>query len=313
MTLVSASGLIKRFGAVTAVNGISLGVAKGEVTGFLGPNGAGKSTTMKMVCGFLEPDAGRAEICGVDIWQHPVEAKRRLGYLPEGAPAYGDMAVADFLAFCGRMRGLSGGKLRNALAEMAEKVRLTEAWSKPIDTLSKGYRRRVGIAQALIHDPEVLVLDEPTDGLDPNQKHEMRNLIREIAPGKAIVISTHILEEVEAICSRAVIIAKGEVVADGSPHELLARAAEGNAIRVTLATPETQAVVERVRRQTDAEIEVLERVNGSTRLLLHYGQRPADAADLAQRLARAGLPVEEVGLWRPRLEDVFRNVTTTLH
>lgn len=314
MKLVSAIGLRKRFGEMTAVDGISLDVTRGEVVGFLGPNGAGKSTTMKMVTGFLEPDEGSATICGQDVWADPVAAKARLGYLPEGAPAYGDMPVADFLTFCGRMRGLTGARLQDRLAEMVERVRLAEVWSKPIEALSKGYRRRVGIAQALIHDPDVLILDEPTDGLDPNQKHEMRELIRAIAPNKSIIVSTHILEEVEAICTRAVIIANGRVVADATPHDLLEKAAEGRAIRVTVGSPEERDVIERIKPHADgAELEVMERVNGSTRILLRYADKPADAADLAQRLKSADLLIEEVGVWRPRLEDVFRDVTSRLH
>ncbi|MGB0497810.1 MAG: ABC transporter ATP-binding protein [Rubricella sp.] len=314
MTLVSAKELRKRFGEMTAVDGISLDVARGEVVGFLGPNGAGKSTTMKMITGFLEPDAGRAEIAGVDVWADPVAAKARLGYLPEGAPAYGDMPVADFLTFCGKMRGLRGARLQNRLAEMVEHVRLGEVWSKPIETLSKGYRRRVGIAQALIHDPDVLILDEPTDGLDPNQKHEMRELIRAIAPNKSIIVSTHILEEVEAVCTRAVIIAKGRIVADDKPHDLLERAAEGRAIRVTVGSPDAAQVIERIKPHAEgAEVQVMERVNGSTRIIVRYADQPADTAELAQRLKSADLPVEEVGLWRPRLEDVFRDVTSRLH
>lgn len=289
MTLVSAKDVRKRFGETVAVDDISMDVERGEVVGFLGPNGAGKSTTMKMITGFLEPDAGRATICGHDVWADPVAAKARLGYLPEGAPAYGDMPVADFLTFCGKMRGLRGAKLNDRLAEMVERVRLAEVWARPVEALSKGYRRRVGIAQALIHDPDVLILDEPTDGLDPNQKHEMRELIRTIAPNKSIIVSTHILEEVEAICTRAVIIAKGRVVADATPHDLLERAAEGRAIRVTIGSPEQDRVVERIRPHAEgAELEVMERANGSTRVLLRYGDRPADAADLAQRLQAGG-------------------------
>lgn len=314
MTLVCAKALMKRFGEMTAVDGVSLSVGRGEVVGFLGPNGAGKSTTMKMVSGFLEPDDGTAEICGADIRRDPVEAKRRLGYLPEGAPAYGDMLVADFLRFCGKMRGLRGARLEDRLAEMVERTQLAEVWSRPIETLSKGYRRRVGIAQALLHDPDALILDEPTDGLDPNQKHEMRALIRAIAPEKAIVVSTHILEEVEAVCTRAVIIARGRVVADAKPHELMERAADGRAIRVTVASPEERAVVEKLTPHADgARIEVIERVNGSTRVLIRLDDRPADAAALAARLKEADLPIEEVGIWRPRLEDVFRDVTGRVH
>jgi ABC-2 type transport system ATP-binding protein len=312
--LVKAKELKKRFGDMTAVDDVSLSVERGEVVGFLGPNGAGKSTTMKMITGFLEADGGTAEIDGHDIFKHPEIAKSRIGYLPEGAPAYGEMPVADFLTFCAKMRGLRKAELNNRLAEMAERVRLTEVWSRPIDALSKGYRRRVGIAQALIHDPDVLILDEPTDGLDPNQKHEMRNLIREIAPNKAIIVSTHILEEVEAVCSRAVIIANGKVVTDATPRDLLNRKDDGRAIQIRIGSPEQSAVIEKIKPLTDgAELEVMEQLSGSTRLLLRYQDTPEDTATLANRLKSADLAVEEVGVWRPRLEDVFRDVTTRLH
>ncbi len=219
--LIRAEGLSKTFSTVRAVDGVSLSVNRGEVAGFLGPNGAGKSTTMKMITGFLPADEGSASIAGFDVASKPVEARRRLGYLPEGAPAYGDMSVGSFLKFCGRMRGLSGADLEDRLAEMVDRVSLAEVWNRTVETLSKGFKRRVGIAQALLHDPDVLILDEPTDGLDPNQKHDMRQLIRAMAPGKAIVISTHILEEVDALCSRAIIIANGRVVADSTPKALL--------------------------------------------------------------------------------------------
>jgi ABC-2 type transport system ATP-binding protein len=261
MELISADGLVKRFGSLTAVDGVSLRVARGEVVGFLGPNGAGKSTTMKMIAGFLEPDAGRAAIGGVDVAADPVGAKRRLGYLPEGAPAYGEMTVGAFLDFCARMRGLRGHRLNDRLAEMVERVDLADVWNRPIETLSKGFRRRVGIAQALVHDPDALILDEPTDGLDPNQKHEMRALIRAIAPGKAIIVSTHILEEVEALCTHAVVIAAGRVVADETPHDLAARGAKPAAVAVTVGSPEPETVVSRLGTVAPGRIEV---VSGST-------------------------------------------------
>ncbi len=312
--LVNVKELKKRFGGMTAVDGVSLSVERGEVVGFLGPNGAGKSTTMKMITGFLEPDEGTATINGHDVWQDPGQAKSLVGYLPEGAPAYGDMPVADFLKFCGKMRGLRKASLNNRLAEMAERVRLTDVWSRPIEALSKGYRRRVGIAQALIHDPEVLILDEPTDGLDPNQKHEMRNLIREIAPNKSIIVSTHILEEVEAVCSRAVIIANGKVVADATPRDLLNRKDDGRAIQVRIGSPEERSVLDKIRPLANgAELEIMEQLAGSTRVLLRYSDKPDDTTDLANRLRSADLPVEEVGVYRPRLEDVFRDVTTRIH
>lgn len=216
--LIEIEGLTKRFGGFTAVDGVSFHVARGEVVGFLGPNGAGKSTTMRMLAGFMLPSEGTARICGEDVVERPVAAKRHLGFLPEGAPTYPEMAVEDFLRFCARIRGVGRAEVDRAMAlTQLEGVRL-----QPIETLSKGFKRRVGLAQSLLHDPPVLVLDEPTDGLDPNQKHEVRALIREMAPQKAIIISTHILEEVGALCTRAIIIARGRVLADATPSALVA-------------------------------------------------------------------------------------------
>ncbi len=222
--LLRLESLVKSFGAIRAVDGISLAVGRGEVLGFLGPNGAGKSTTMKMAAGFLEPDAGRVEIAGIDMWANPVRAKRELGYLPEGAPLYGEMTVRGFLKFCGKVRGLSGAALKRAMEEAAERTELQPVWGQSIETLSKGYRRRVGLAQAIMHRPAVLILDEPTDGLDPNQKRVVRGLIRDMARDSAIIVSTHILEEVPAVCDRVVIIAQGRVVAQGTAEEIAARA-----------------------------------------------------------------------------------------
>jgi ABC-2 type transport system ATP-binding protein len=219
--LVETRALIKKFGTVTAVDGVSFTVDRGEVIGFLGPNGAGKSTTMKIIAGFLEPTSGEAFVAGHDSRRDPIAARRHLGYLPEGAPAYPDMTVADFLGFVSGMRGLSPRETSRRLAELVESIDLAEVWNRRIEALSKGYKRRVGIAQALVHDPDVLILDEPTDGLDPNQKHEMRALIRTLAPSKAIIVSTHILEEVEAICTRAIVIARGRKLADTTPAQLL--------------------------------------------------------------------------------------------
>ena len=218
--LLELHGLVKRFQSFTAVDGISLEVPAGEVLGFLGPNGAGKSTTMKMATGFLEPDEGRALICGVDVMESPREARRHLGYLPEGAPAYGEMAVSSFLKFCAAMRGLSGSDARAAIDRAVGRTELGSVLEQPVDTMSKGFKRRVGLAQAILHEPPVLILDEPTDGLDPNQKHQVRQLIKDMAKDRAIVISTHILEEVDAVCTRAVIIDRGHIVADGTADEL---------------------------------------------------------------------------------------------
>ncbi len=220
--LIEIERLTKRFGAFTAVDDISLRVAKGEVLGFLGPNGAGKSTTMRMLAGFMTPTAGTARICGDDVVENPVAARRHLGFLPEGAPTYPEMTVTGFLAFTGRARGFHGSALKDRVAHAMRLTQLEGVRLQPVETLSKGFKRRVGLAAALLHDPPVLVLDEPTDGLDPNQKHEVRNLIRAMAPEKAIVISTHILEEVAAVCTRAVIIARGKLVADGTPEQYAA-------------------------------------------------------------------------------------------
>ncbi len=225
--LIDITGLTKRFGSFTAVSDVTFSVARGEVLGFLGPNGAGKSTTMRMLAGFMTPTAGSARICGHDVQTDPIAARRSLGFLPEGSPTYPEMTVAGFLEFVARIRGYRGA----AIAERVERaIGLTDLAGvrlQPVETLSKGFKRRVGLAQALLHDPPVLVLDEPTDGLDPNQKHEVRGLIARMAPEKAIVISTHILEEVDAVCSRAIIIAHGHVVADATPAELERRNPSG--------------------------------------------------------------------------------------
>ena len=209
--LIKTDRLIKHFGDITAVNGISLSVQKGEVLGFLGPNGAGKSTTMKMITGFLEPDSGAVRIGGVDMATDPITAKKDIGYLPEGAPAYGDMTPHTFLKFIAEIRGFDAGERDYRVAQSVDKTGLKSVLHQSIDTLSKGYKRRVGVAQAILHDPDVLIMDEPTDGLDPNQKHQVRALINEMAAEKAIIVSTHILEEVEAVCSRAVVIDQGRI------------------------------------------------------------------------------------------------------
>ncbi|HED66512.1 MAG TPA: ABC transporter ATP-binding protein [Planctomycetes bacterium] len=222
--MIEIRGLTKHFGPLRAVDGISLDVKQGEVLGFLGPNGAGKSTAMKMVTGFLAPTSGSVKVCGHDVGAEPVAVKECIGYLPEGAPAYPDMTTEGFLNFIAEIRGFARGEARQRVRTAVQKARLEGVLRQPIETLSKGYKRRVGLAQAILHDPPVLILDEPTDGLDPNQKHEVRSLIREMAPRKAIVLSTHILEEVEALCTRVVIIDRGRLVFDGTPDEFEAKA-----------------------------------------------------------------------------------------
>jgi ABC-2 type transport system ATP-binding protein len=226
-TLIEVKSLDKKFGAIHAVKNLSFSVRKGEVLGFLGPNGAGKSTTMKMITGFLEPTSGTVSVCGHDVLEDPIAVKEKIGYLPEGAPAYGEMTVKNFLDFIADIRGLKGKEKQDRVDGIIKKINIETVRNQTIDTLSKGFKRRVGVAQALLHDPEVLIMDEPTDGLDPNQKHEVRMLINEMAAHKAIIISTHIMEEVDAICTRAIIIASGQLLFDGTPKELLARSDSG--------------------------------------------------------------------------------------
>ena len=220
--MLEVKKLKKCFGTFEAVKGISFSVKKGEVLGFLGPNGAGKSTTMRMITGFLPPTSGTAVICGKDIIEEPVEAKSAIGYLPESAPSYRQMIVEDYLKFIAEIRGFRGKAAKERVESVIEKAKLQKVARKTIETLSKGYRQRTCFAQAIIHDPQVLIMDEPTDGLDPNQKYTVRQMIKEMASEKAIVISTHILEEVDAVCTRAIVIADGEIKADGTPAQLKA-------------------------------------------------------------------------------------------
>ena len=225
--MIKVENLTKAFGGKLAVDDISFEVGKGEVLGFLGPNGAGKSTTMRMITGFIPPTAGRVSVCGFDVAEQPIQAKRKIGYLPESAPSYQEMTVRSFLNFAAEMRGLRGEERKRAVQRVVETCFLESVFNQTIETLSKGFRHRTCLAQAIIHDPEVLVMDEPTDGLDPNQKHEARALIHSMGENKAIIFSTHILEEVEAVCTRAIIIDRGRIVANGTPQELKARSETG--------------------------------------------------------------------------------------
>ncbi len=302
--------LTKRFGALTAVDDISLAVDRGEVLGFLGPNGAGKSTTMKMVTGFLPPTSGTAELCGFDVTRDPIEVKRRVGYLPEGAPLYEDMTPLAFLNFVGEVRGIPAAERAGAIERAAGLIHIGEVMLQPIGTLSKGYKRRVGLAQAIVHDPEVLILDEPTDGLDPNQKHEVRELIAKMAEDKAIVISTHLLEEVEAVCTRAAIISRGKIVVDGTPDGLLARSRYRNAVSVRTGLAQADAVAGVLRA-----VEAIERVEAGARDSQSAGfvAVPANGAVIlplvAQALHANGLAVYEISAERGRLDEVFRTLT----
>lgn len=307
-------GLVKRFGSFTAVDGISLTVKPGEVLGFLGPNGAGKSTTMKMAAGFLTPDEGTARICGYDVANQPRLAKSHLGYLPEGAPAYGEMTPLGMLKFVASVRGLSGSAANAAIENAIEQADLSAVASQTIETLSKGFKRRVGIAQAILHDPDVLILDEPTDGLDPNQKHQVRNLIRNMAKEKAIIISTHILEEVDAVCSRAVIIDRGRIVPDGTFQDLRGRADNHNAVVIRIAGDH----VTKAKKALDvlkgaARIETLSRAKSGTRLRVYSSTGKSIATGVAATLKTKRVPVLELSVEQGRLEDVFRDITTGEH
>jgi ABC-2 type transport system ATP-binding protein len=308
--MLDIRNLCKNFGPVVAVDDVSFTVKQGEVLGFLGPNGAGKSTTMKMATGFLAPTSGTAIVCGHDILTQPLAAKRQFGYLPEGAPAYPDMVVASFLNFIAQIRGYRGAEARQRVDRIVELVHLGEVYAQRIDTLSKGFRRRVGVAQALIHDPPVVILDEPTDGLDPNQKHEMRRIIAAMRPQKAIVISTHLLEEVEAVCSRAVIIAKGRLLADSTPAQLAARSRYHNAVRLRIAS----GGVAKIRADLDQldDVDAVEAVaddeaQGALLVIAREGRPIAD--DIAEMAHARGWRLASMTVERGRLDDVFRSIT----
>jgi gliding motility-associated transport system ATP-binding protein len=300
--------LVKHFGPLKAVDDISFTVPRGEVLGFLGPNGAGKSTTMKMITGFLAPTSGTAIVCGHDIATQPIPAKRCIGYLPEGAPAYPDMTPADFLDFIARIRGYAGSEVKTRIGRVVEMIRIAEVLHQPIETLSKGYKRRVGVAQALLHDPDVLILDEPTDGLDPNQKYEMRKIITAMRPEKAIIISTHLLEEVEAVCSRAIIIAHGRILADGPPAELAERSRHHNAVRLSVADADPRVRADLMRLPGVAAVEPVR--DGEGEALMIFAEPGRAVVTHVTDLARAhGWEVTGLRVERGRLDDVFREIT----
>ena len=310
---VEIKRLCKSFGALRAVDDVSFTVRQGEVLGFLGPNGAGKSTTMKMVTGFLAPTSGTAVVCGHDVVADPLAVKRRIGYLPEGAPSYGEMSPRGFLEFVAGVRGFSPGEARGRIAAAVAATGLEDVLNQRFETLSKGFKRRVGLAQAILHDPDVLILDEPTDGLDPNQKHEVRELIRRMAADKVIILSTHILEEVDAVCTRAIVISGGKLRADGTPGELLARSARVGWVRLALRGGEGAAMV--------GALSAVAGVAGVTALPSHEGDhglvrlsvRPVDGAHpapaLAAAVAGAGWELHELETEVGRLDEVFREIT----
>ena len=309
--LIEAKNLKKSFGDFIAVDNINLTVERGEVVGFLGPNGAGKSTTMKMLTGFLEPDGGEIFIEGIDLKTKPLEAKKSIGYLPEGAPSYSDMEVSEFLSFVGKMRGLNNnGSLNTRLSDMAEQINLKEVWHKPIETLSKGFKRRVGIAQALIHDPDILILDEPTDGLDPNQKYEMRDLIKKISTNKAIVISTHILEEVEAVCSRTVIIANGQLLANETPDNLGKQFNKKNMFSLKVANKLNNTQIKDIKSSLDYKKVTVKNLNiTDTLILIEDEKENINLNKIMTKLKKHKLDINEANFIKPSLDDIFRKIT----
>jgi ABC-2 type transport system ATP-binding protein len=299
--MIRIENLVKSFGTHRAVDGVSFTVERGEVLGFLGPNGAGKSTTMRMITGFYPPTSGSVSVGGHDVVESPLEAKRLIGYLPENAASYPDMTVHGFLNFTAELRGLDGDARKKAVGRVVDLCFLSSVLHQSIDTLSKGYKHRTCLAQALIHDPDVLIMDEPTDGLDPNQKHEVRNLIRELGRTKAVVFSTHILEEVDAACTRAIIIDRGRIVANGTPEELRAMSELAGAVTISApgASEEKLAPLGRV-----------EKVGAGLRV---YPKDKAAAVDLARSVielaAREGWKLEQLRTEEGQLDEVFRRIT----
>lgn len=308
--LIELKNLTKHFDAIKAVDDVSFKVRRGEVLGFLGPNGAGKSTTMKMATGFLLPTSGHAKIMGYDVIDKPIEARRNMGYLPEGAPAYGDMTPYSFLKFVAEARGIKAKDIAKSIQNVVDKTHIGGVIHQTIETLSKGFKRRVGLAQALIHNPDVLILDEPTDGLDPNQKYEVRKLIHEMAKDKAIIISTHILEEVEAVCTRAIIISEGKLTADETPDELKARSERHNAIYVSVKNDSAT-----LARTTFMQFDTVKRVekafeNGTHVEYIIIPKKGFNLLDQVSTIVRErGWAAGELRVERGQLDDVFRQIT----
>jgi len=307
---IEVQNLSKSFGNLHAVRDISFNVTRGDVLGFLGPNGAGKSTTMKMITGFLEPTAGRVRVCGHDLHEEPVQLKRRIGYLPEGAPAYGEMTPVGFLEFIGEIRGLRGRHLQDRIDDVIRKIHLEAVLEQRIETLSKGYKRRVGLAQAILHDPEVLIMDEPTDGLDPNQKHEVRTLIREMASTKAIIISTHILEEVDSVCTRAIIIAGGRLLFEGTPAELESRSRLHNAVTLSVNRDSFAAQRELSALENVQSVDIGTDSGGNTRLTVVPTAGASIINEVSDFIRSRGWTTTEFRVESGRLDEVFRTITT---
>lgn len=300
--MISVKNITKKFDDFIAVNNLSFEISAGDVVGFLGPNGAGKSTTMKMLTGFLTPDEGSIVVGNASVLEDPVAVQQQLGYLPEGAPAYGDMTVLQFLDFIADVRALDSDLKQQKIADVVAKVELQSVLDKPIDTLSKGFKRRVGLAQAILHDPNILILDEPTDGLDPNQKHQVRTLIKNLARDKIVIISTHILEEVTAVCNRVMIISNGRKCFDDTPDALLQRSKHFNAINIRFTKPIDESLLSNLQG-----IDAWELDESKTKLLIYPTNKANIVADVHQQLDQYG--IAELFVEQGRLDDVFREIT----
>lgn len=304
--LVSVKNIYKSFDNFEAVSGVSFSLNKGQVLGFLGPNGAGKTTTMRMITGYLNPTQGQIDICGIDVLQDSLSARKKIGYLPEGGPLYGDMTPDNFLKFICKIRGLDKSKTKERIDFVVDKLNLHDVFYKNIDNLSKGYKRRVALAQAIIHDPEILILDEPTDGLDPNQKYDVRQLILQMAKDKAIIISTHILEEVDAVCSDAIIIAEGKIVASGKPKELSKKNPKHNSVFVKLHNMQIDEISNKIM-----QIKSVDKVNieGKDSAIIFSKKGKSILSEVSQVLRNTNAPVETVYEISGNLDDSFRAFT----
>ena len=309
--MIVVDALSKQFGQFQAVDEISFEVQRGEVVGFLGPNGAGKSTTMKMLTCYLPPTSGNAEVNGFSINSQRLQVQEQIGYLPESAPSYNEMQVEEFLSFIGEVRGYTGSELRRRVGRVLELTSLQEARKQIIDTLSKGFRQRTCLAQALIHDPPVLILDEPTDGLDPNQKHEVRELIRRMSEERTILVSTHILEEVEAVCTRALIISEGRLVGLGTPDELLSQSIYRNAITQSVSGVNAETLLEDLNGLEQVySVERLDDMpNGAITVRVFPKDRESISSELEKFLKKKKMSIEQFFVERGRLDEVFRKLT----
>ncbi len=304
------ANLHKSFGELKAVNNVSLNVKVGQILGFIGPNGSGKSTTMKMATGYLQPDSGSSNICGIDIEKNPKEAKKLIGYLPEGAPAYGEMTTIGFLNFIADIRGYFGKQRSFQIDKAVERARIKHVLHQQIDTLSKGYKRRVGLSQAILHDPKILILDEPTDGLDPNQKHHVRELITEISRTTAIIVSTHILEEVDAVCSGVLLINKGNIVLDGSASELRSKVESHNSVLIKVNPND----VENLKRllltiSGVSKIETVNETENNVNVHIYPKENRIILTEIAKIIADNKFPINDIHQNHIALDEAFRKLT----